>query len=692
MSVTAISRAMAGNFSEILAPVGGREQLEAAVRCSADAVYLGAKSFNARQNATNFEYDEFKDAVDYCHIRGVKVYLVLNTLISDSELDRALEQARLACDAGVDALIVQDLGLAGQIRRCSDIPLHASTQMSVGTLEGIKLLHSLGFKRAVLPRELSFGEIEYIAKNSPIELECFVHGALCMCVSGQCLMSAMLGSRSGNRGLCAQPCRLPFSSRGDGECHLSLKDLSLVNELKRLRDIGIVSFKIEGRMKRAEYVACAVTACRQALDSELSPDIENSLRSVFSRSGFTKGHFENKRDKEMFGIRRKEDVVRASSVLKELERLYEKEQGVVPVSFGFTMRSGENAVLTASARGVQAQAVSQKMPEIAIKKALDSEAATAQIQKCGGTPFFAEKTQTDIEQGLTLPLSEINSMRRACLDELSRLLCSARAYTFDIERAEKPIRAENKADKKQIFARFPSIESFVDGVCDVAYLPLGECAKAGFKADKFESKIYAELPRMFFGCVDSVRKLMRSAIENGVKGFLVGGLDGLALARELAADIHACIGTNAYNGLTVNALTDLGVSHTVLSAELTTRQIEKLPAKSYTGAFAYGRLPLMITRACSNENIGGCARCSEKQLTDRMGVKFPLVCGYGFTEVLNSRPIYMGDRLNELKCDFLFLYFTDESRAEIQAVINSYRNELPPKGEFTRGLLYRGSL
>ena len=682
---------MAGNFPEILAPVGGREQLEAAVRCSADAVYLGTKSFNARQNATNFEYDEFKAAVDYCHIRGVKVYLVLNTLISDSELCKALEQARLAVEAKVDALIVQDLGLAGQIRRCSDIPLHASTQMSVGTLEGIKLLHSLGFKRAVLPRELSFSEIEYIAKNSPIELECFVHGALCMCVSGQCLMSAMLGSRSGNRGLCAQPCRLPFSSRGDGECHLSLKDLSLVNELKRLRDVGITSFKIEGRMKRAEYVACAVTACRQALDSELSPDIENSLRSVFSRSGFTKGHFENKRDKEMFGIRRKEDVVRASSVLKELERLYEKEQGVVPVHFSFTMRSGENAVLTASARGFQAQAVSQKMPEVAIKKALDSEAATAQIQKCGGTPFFAEKTETDIEQGLTLPLSEINSMRRACLYELSRLLCSARAYTFDIERAEKPSAAENKTDKKQIFARFPSVESFIDGACDVAYLPLSECAKEGFKADKFESKIYAELPRMFFGCVDAVRRLMCTAIENGVQGFLVGGLDGLALAREMEADIHACIGANAYNGLTVSELSDLGVSHTVLSAELTTRQIEKLPAQTPAGAFAYGRLPLMITRACPNENIGGCAQCKQKQLTDRMGVKFPLVCGYGFTEVLNSRPIYMGDRLGELKCDFLFLYFTDESRAEIQAVINSYKNELPPKGEFTRGLLYRGS-
>lgn len=683
---------MAGNFPEILAPVGGREQLEAAVRCSADAVYLGTKSFNARQNAANFEYDEFKDAVDYCHIRGVKVYLVLNTLVSDGELDNALEQVRIACEAGADAVIVQDLGLAREIRRCSDIPLHASTQMSVGTLEGIKLLHSLGFKRAVLPRELSFSEIEYIAKNSPIELECFVHGALCMCVSGQCLLSAMLGSRSGNRGLCAQPCRLPFSSRGDGECHLSLKDLSLVNELKKLRDIGITSFKIEGRMKRAEYVACAVTACRQALDGTISPEIENSLRSVFSRSGFTKGHFDGKRDKNMFGIRRKEDVVSASSVLKDLERLYEKEKAVVPVQFSFSVKNDESAVLRAKASGFEVMASSQRMPEIAIKKALDCESAMAQIQKCGGTPFFADKIETDIDGGLTLPLSEINSMRRECLAELSRLLCSEPKYTFDVSKAENPMPAENKKGDKPIFARFSSLAQFVDGAVQTAYLPLSECVAEDFKADKFMTKIYAELPRMFFGCVDRVRTMMETALKNGVEGFLIGGLDGLTLARETGVDIHAQIGANAYNYLTVSELSALGVSHTVLSAELTARQIEKMPTEISKGAFAYGRLPLMIMRACPNENIGGCAQCREKQLTDRMSVKFPLVCGYGFTEMFNSRPIYMGDRVSEIKCDYLFLYFTDESKAEVERIINSYENSLPPRGEFTRGLLYRGSL
>ena len=356
------------------------------------------------------------------------------------------------------------------------------------------------------------------------------------------------------------------------------------------------------------------------------------------------------------------------------------------------MRSGKNAVLTASARGFEARAVSDKIPEKAIKKALDDEAARAQIQKCGGTPFFADEIVTDIEQGLTLPLSEINSMRRACLDELSGLLCSARAYTFDSSVALCKKSAVGQIADKPVFARFPSVESFVDGISEVAYLPLADCARADFKADKYGSEIYAELPRMLFGCTDAVRAMMRSACENGVKGFLAGGLDGVALAGELEADIHVAIGANVYNGITADVLADYGVSHAVLSAELTTRQIERLPSDISRGAFAYGRLPLMITRACPNENIGGCSNCKEKSLTDRMGVKFPLVCGYGFTELLNSRPVYMGDRLGELKCEYIFLYFTDESQDEIRRIAHSYKNALPPQGEFTRGLLYRGSI
>ena len=294
--------------SEILAPAGSQQAMRAAVLCGADAVYLGVEALNARRSAENFTLENLAGTVRYCHSRGVKVYLTLNTLINDSEISTAYNIIKCACAAGIDALILQDLLTVDIVKKAApDMPMHASTQMSVGTLGGIELLASLGFRRAVLPRELSRKEIEYLCENSPIELEVFVHGALCMCVSGQCYFSAMLGSRSGNRGACAQPCRLPFSADGSGSCDLSLKDLSLIEHLGKLENMGIASFKIEGRMKRPEYVAAAVCVCRDELNKKDDTQLRNDLQSVFSRTGFTDGYFTGRTGKDMFGTRRKED-------------------------------------------------------------------------------------------------------------------------------------------------------------------------------------------------------------------------------------------------------------------------------------------------------------------------------------------------------------------------------------------------
>ena len=315
---------------EILAPAGSPQALIAAVRSGADAVYLGIKGLNARRSAENFDDDQLKEAVAYCHKHNVKVHLTLNTLVSDGELEKAQEAVRLACESGVDAIIVQDIGLAELIHRnAPEMPLHASTQMSVQTAAGLKRLKKLGFTRAVLPRELSKEEIKKLCENSPIELECFVHGALCMCVSGQCLFSAVLGSRSGNRGACAQPCRLPFGVENGTGHDLSLKDLSLIDYIAEMAEMGVCSFKIEGRMKRPEYVAAAVKACRNSVDGVADNALRDDLRSVFSRSGFTDGYYRNKLGYDMFGIRRKDDVTAASGVLKKLEKLYEKEKRIL---------------------------------------------------------------------------------------------------------------------------------------------------------------------------------------------------------------------------------------------------------------------------------------------------------------------------------------------------------------------------
>ena len=309
------------NKPEILAPAGSFDSLTAAVRCGADAVYLGGRELNARRNAANFSDEELAQAVEYCHARGVKVYITLNTLVRDDEMETAMNAVRCACDVKADALILQDIGLTSLIRRAApDMPLHASTQTSVQTLDGIKMLADMGFCRAVLPRELSKKEIEKIAAQSPIELEMFVHGALCMCLSGQCQLSAVLGSRSGNRGLCAQPCRLPFAADGGTGHDLSLKDMSLIEYLPELAQMGVLSFKIEGRMKRPEYVAAAVTACKKSLAGESAAEYEHTLGAIFSRSGFTSGYYNGALGRDMFGVRRKEDVTAAKDVLSPLAR------------------------------------------------------------------------------------------------------------------------------------------------------------------------------------------------------------------------------------------------------------------------------------------------------------------------------------------------------------------------------------
>ena len=332
---------------EILAPAGSEEALPAALRCGADAVYLGTKRFNARRSADNFEEASLTDAAFLCHSRGAKLYLTLNTLLSDAETDDARRTIEAAARAGVDALIVQDMGVARLARENCDIPLHASTQTSVQTDAGVRMLRDMGFSRVVVPRELRREELSEIRNKTDLEIETFVHGALCMCVSGQCLLSAVFGGRSGNRGLCAQPCRLPFAASGGTGYDLSLKDLSLLPHLRELRDMGIDSFKIEGRMKRPEYVAAAVTACRAALDGAQDDEIFGLLRRVFSRSGFTDGYYTGNLGRAMFGTRQKEDVTAAQGALTALQKLYETQRALYPADFTFVCRAGGPIRLTA---------------------------------------------------------------------------------------------------------------------------------------------------------------------------------------------------------------------------------------------------------------------------------------------------------------------------------------------------------
>lgn len=694
---------------EILAPAGSFESVVAAVRCKADAVYMGAKSFNARIKADNFDGDILKDAVELCHSHGMKVHVTMNTLISDGEISAALAVLKEICRVGADAVILQDIGFASLVKEVvPELDRHASTQMSVQTVEGVRLLEEKGFCRAVLPRELNATEIDRIKKETDIEIEVFVHGAHCMSVSGQCYMSSMFGGRSGNRGLCAQPCRLPFSAEGGTGYDLSLKDLSLVDKITELEKIGVDSVKIEGRMKRPEYVAAAVTAVRKSRDGEADTDMLQKLRAVFSRSGFTAGYFENKRGRDMFGTRQKEDVTAAStSLLKELSRLYEKETERFSVDFSLSVIEGEKVSLAASCEGKSVFVEDDFIPEKALNKPLTKEGLTERISKCGGTQFYAGKIEIDLDEGLIVPASVINNLRRSALEELEKRLKTVKVYNFtdakfDVSSGELHIGERTLAlssrectKKPKINLRVSSISRIPENLQGVEnlYIPLMSAENSVEKVKNLPISVGIEVPRGIFGAEELVEKRLRMFKSYGIKIAYCSTIDAVAIAKKLGFEIHTGFSMNVFNSFSAKELEGLGVKAITLSPELTLGQIGKIRSGAERGIIAYGRLPLMLTRNCPIKNSRDCEDCKGGgYLTDRMNKRFPVVCSFGCSEVLNSQPIYMADRLDEIKnVDFLTLYFTTEKKEAVEAVLDAYRKGKAVKGDYTRGLYYRGA-
>lgn len=662
------------NKPEILAPAGSMESLIAAVRCGANAVYLGTKGINARRGATNFTFEELKQAVEYCHARDVKIYLALNILISDSERELAYKTVEAGLSLGVDAFIIQDLGLAKIIH--SHFPtarMHASTQCSVNSPEGFKALEKMGFVRAVLPREMSLDEIKEIRQATDMELEMFVHGALCMCVSGQCYLSAMLGGRSGNRGLCAQPCRLGFSADASRSCDLSLKDLSLIGNINEIAQTGVVSLKIEGRMKRPEYVAAAVTSCRKAIDGEYSASDENTLKSVFSRTGFTDGYFTGER-KDMFGTRQKEDVVAAKDVLKELSHLYDNENPLVPIDIEFICKANRKAELTATALG-KTVTVTGTVPEKAINKPMTEESVKTRLAKFGNTQFYLNNITIDLDDGLILPASVINSMRREAVEMLDKV--EIQPFT------QMPYKAEKYKEKDctpYYTARFLNPDSIPDKhPFKRIFIPIWSSDE-----DFVDNRAGVEIPRGLFGMEEKLTKRLEHLKKIGVRKALCSNLGAYSLAQKMGFEVYGDFGLNIFNSESAQLF-----NSPILSFEATLEQTNRIGAKD-TGIIGYGYLPLMLTRNCPIKNHLGCSRCTGK-LTDRKGFEFKVKCSpYPCVEVLNPVPVYMGDRQKEIKTDFIHFYFTDESKNQVEQIINLFKTGGQFDGKYTRGLTYRG--
>ena len=686
---------------EILAPVGNEEMLRAAVFSGADAVYLGFSGFNARTSANNFDADTLKDAVRFCHARGVAVHVALNTTVYGGELP-ALEAAiRAVAASGADAVICQDLAVATLIGRIApQLPRHGSTQMSVHSLQGALELKELGFTRVVLARELSLPEVEHITKHCGIETECFVHGALCMCVSGQCYMSAFLGGRSGNRGSCAGPCRLPFEANSLPEGkpgrlhHLSLKDNSVIDQLDRLQALGVASAKIEGRLRTPEYVAAAVSACLagregRAYDRDL-------LKNAFSRSGFTSGYLDGKIDGTMFGVRSEADAEQTKKTLPMLRELYRRERSRVPVRMKLEIEEGGEKLTVMDADGNKAFAYGDAEPQPA--RTDPTESLHRSLAKTGGTPFAASAEDITVEMDggpWFVPGSAVNELRREALDALLKKREVLRPWpTTDEHVPALPLRT--LPSRRTLRARFENWEQVPERALDgIEYLIL-PIAQADRVPREWRAKTLLELPRVMFGRLeeDTARRIAATQ-DAGFAGYEVSNIAHLRLCRGLP--MSGSFGLNITNQLAAQFYADNGLGSMLILPEVKDSDISTIAPTHNgrpvpTGVLVYGHMPLMITRACPLQNIHDCAHCDKTGvLTDRKAKKFPVRCGLGVRTIYNPVPIYMGDKPGALTVDYGVAYFTLESREEAAKILEMIRTHAPFEGDFTRGLYFKGT-
>lgn len=682
---------------EILAPAGGYDSLVAAVRSGADAVYLGEKSFSARTSAKNFDDDELKKAVAYCHIHGVKVYVTINTLIFDDEFEQLKQAIVSAAQADADALIVQNHGVARLARQIApELPLHASTQMSVHTASGVRALYEMGFKRVVLSREMSREEIRKCAEI-PVELEVFVHGALCMSVSGQCYFSAMLGSRSGNRGSCAQTCRLPFSvgSNKDGYA-LSLKDNSLINRISELEEIGVTSAKIEGRMKRPEYVSASVRACREQCDlGFVSDETLKALRGVFSRTGFTDGYFTGKLGKEMFGTRTKSDVVSADEKLfSSIRQTYKDEIQNVVISGKFTARLGENPALEITDGERTVVKKSDLLCEKAIKTPLDSEKCKYQLLKTGGTAYKFENLEIDIDSGISLPLSALNLLRREALSSLDEMRSKRHNYTVnknvEIFKAIPPFNGKKRAVRART-AGTKIGKGFKE--CELVFVPLFSDISEIERLKNEGFNIGVEIPRGMFGREKQIENAIKSVQKIGINDVLCHNIGALYQAKRLKMVLHGGFGLNLVNTYDLLWAQEYGLKSVELSFELTFERINRLGAEIDRGIISYGYLPLMLCRNCPNKSRKiDCKTCkNHSKMQDRKGKRFYLKCDGNCTEVLNCVPLFIAEEeISKLSTSFNILRFTVENYVENVENIKVFNGFSMLKDKFTRGLYKRG--
>lgn len=679
---------------EVLAPCGSPEALNVALRTGCDAVYLGGQQFSARANAANFSYDELAEAVRLCHERGVKVYQAINTVITDSELAALRAAVREACELGIDGLITQDLAVCLLVRECCpELPIHASTQMTLHTRRGMLLARELGFSRAVASRELPEGILRELC-GLPIETEVFVHGALCMSVSGQCYMSALIGSRSANRGRCAQACRLPVSCvRNDRERYgLSLKDMSHISHLRALADMGAASLKIEGRMKRPEYVAAAVNAVRAELDGrEHDPAL---LEGVFSRSGFTDGYFTGLTGRDMFGHRRHEDVTAAADALPALHELYRREYKRAKVDVTVKMAANEPLYIRMTDEdGVSAE-VRGNAPQAALNRAADEEYIRKQLSKLGDTIYEPRRFNCELHEGLTVPSGELSAMRRELCALLDRARCERNTPKRRFEDRSPALAAPQAAKMRglRLYIHDISQLDLIDTEDTELIYADPDIIEILLDGDYESDKLCAVLPRFTFD-EDKDFARLRALADKGLSHIECTNYAHISMGRELGLVMHGGFGLNVTNTPALRMLKDLGLHDCIASFELRASEISALGAELPVGVIGWGRLPMMLTVNCPIRAQRGCKGC-KGELFDRTGRRMPVKCSreQGYVEILNSDVLCVFDKLNEFPtAEFVRLDLYEETPERVRDLVRAFTDGTRPTGEsLTRGLYHRG--
>lgn len=697
---------------ELLAPAGNLEIFKGVIESGADAVYVGGSMFGARAYANNFTEDELLEAIDFAHLRGVKVYLTVNTLIKNSEFSKLYDYLLVYYKRGLDAVIVQDIGVVKAIHEYfPSLEIHTSTQMTVTGADGVRFLSQFGVTRVVMAREVSLAEMKRIHEETGMELEAFVHGALCYSYSGQCLFSSILGGRSGNRGRCAQPCRLPYTVEGKkDEYILSLKDMCGIKALDKLHDAGVYSLKIEGRMKQLEYACGVVKYYRSYIDS-MKPVTDadyDRIKALGNRCGFTDRYYFDHNGSDMVTYVKPNFVSNAAEPSPEKRKL--------SIEGELVLREGEPGSLTVK-RGDVTYKASIEPVSAALKAPLDKKAAIDRINKTGDTDFEFSHIKAQIGENVFVPNGALNKLRRDAIsglcDKLLKKYYRNDARYADMSRLtalpEHVVKSDAAHDEAindytticSCMTR-AQLDTLISYECfDVFYLDfdmydrknlIQQFADDVQSLTKRNKKVYLMLPTIFRADSSDYFVTIAKELDNvSFEGFVVKNYEELYLTENLFTGKKVILDHNMYtfNDVSKSAFFEHGVSGDTVPLELNSKEIMH---RNNIGSqmIVYGYYPLMTTANCVHKNTKG---CDKKQkliyLKDRYNKSFAVCnnCKECYNTIYNSLPTMLTKNISKLKEAGIrsFRYsFTIETPKQIKAVMDD------KVAEYTNGHYKRG--